>query len=171
MTARKVTNVVIAGLGGQGVLTCGDILAEAAFRGGADVKKAEIHGMSQRGGSVACDVRFGVDVRSPMVPVGLAHFLLVLNEDQVEFARAVLAGDGVLLTPAGIDADMLASKRCLNVAVLGLLSLRLDIDQQHWHDAIGAVMPEKLHEANLQAFQVGRGAGRIPSSHKESANE
>ncbi len=171
MTAGNVTNVVIAGLGGQGVLTCSDILAEAAFRGGADVKKAEVHGMSQRGGSVACDVRFGADVRSPMVPAGLANFLLVLNEDQVEVARPVLAGDGVLLTPAGIEVDTLANRRCLNVAMLGQLSRRLDIDERHWHDAICAVLPEKLHEANLQAFQVGRDAGCIATGHKESADE
>ena len=55
----KVTNIVIAGLGGQGVLKASDIVAEVAFRAGLDVKKSEIHGMSQRGGSVTSDVRFG----------------------------------------------------------------------------------------------------------------
>ena len=45
-----------------------DILADAAFRAGRDVKKAEVHGMSQRGGSVTSDVRFGREVLSPMVP-------------------------------------------------------------------------------------------------------
>ena len=65
---HKVTNVVIAGLGGQGVLKASDILAEVAFRAGLDVKKSELHGMSQRGGSVSSDVRFGPQVFSPMVP-------------------------------------------------------------------------------------------------------
>ena len=55
----KVTNIVIAGLGGQGVLKASDIVADVAFRAGLDVKKSEIHGMSQRGGSVTSDVRFG----------------------------------------------------------------------------------------------------------------
>jgi indolepyruvate ferredoxin oxidoreductase beta subunit len=49
---RGVTNVIIAGLGGQGVITASDVLARAAFRAGFDVKKSETHGMSQRGGSV-----------------------------------------------------------------------------------------------------------------------
>ena len=71
--AGKVTNVVIAGLGGQGVVKASDILADAAFRAGLDVKKAEVHGMSQRGGSVASDVRFGARVLSPMVPAGAAE--------------------------------------------------------------------------------------------------
>jgi indolepyruvate ferredoxin oxidoreductase beta subunit len=70
--------VVIAGLGGQGVLKASDILADAAFSAGLDVKKSEIHGMSQRGGSVSSDVRFGERVFSPMVPEGEADFLVVL---------------------------------------------------------------------------------------------
>ncbi len=157
MSTGSVTNVVIAGLGGQGVLTCGDILAEAVFRSGADVKKAEIHGMSQRGGSVACDVRFGQNVRSPMVPPGQAHFLLVLKADQVQVAKPVLAEDGVLLTADDVNIEALANKRSLSVAMLGLLSRHLDIAERHWLGAISAVLPEKLHDANLRAFQIGRG--------------
>ena len=53
----KVTNIVLGGLGGQGVLTASDILADVVFRAGYDVKKSELHGMSQRGGSVSSDVR------------------------------------------------------------------------------------------------------------------
>ena len=51
--SNAVVNVVVAGLGGQGVLKASGILADAAFRAGLDVKKSEIHGMSQRGGSVS----------------------------------------------------------------------------------------------------------------------
>ena len=65
---NKVTNIVLAGLGGQGVLKGTDILADVALRAGYDVKKSEIKGMSQRGGSVTGDVRFGDAVFSPMVP-------------------------------------------------------------------------------------------------------
>ncbi len=89
-------NVVVAGLGGQGVLTASDILAEAAVLAGFEVKKAEVHGMSQRGGSVAADVRFGPSVLSPMVPPGEADFLLVLADDQVDNNRWRLrAGGGI----------------------------------------------------------------------------
>src|ERR1035441_1870884 len=81
---HKVTNIVVAGLGGQGVLKGTDILADVALRAGYDVKKSEIKGMSQRGGSVTGDVRFGHHVFSPMVPAGEADFLLVLEPTQVE---------------------------------------------------------------------------------------
>lgn len=70
--------MVVAGLGGQGVVKASDVLADAAAFRGLDVKKSEIHGMSQRGGSVASDVRFGPKVQSPMIPHGQADFLIVV---------------------------------------------------------------------------------------------
>ncbi|NTV97240.1 MAG: glycosyltransferase, partial [Thiobacillus sp.] len=78
---RQVTNIVLGGLGGQGVLTASDILADAVFRAGFEVKKSELHGMSQRGGSVSSDVRYGPRVLSPMVPQGEADYLVVLDID------------------------------------------------------------------------------------------
>jgi indolepyruvate ferredoxin oxidoreductase, beta subunit len=89
-----VKNIVIAGLGGQGVLTASDMLAEAAFRAGFDVKKSELHGMSQRGGSVSSDVRYGEQVLSPMVPAGEADVLLVLEATQIEINRPMLRPAG-----------------------------------------------------------------------------
>ena len=151
-----VTNVVVAGLGGQGVLKASDILAEAAFLAGLDVKKAEVHGMSQRGGSVSSDVRFGEAVLSPMVPAGQADYLVVLTADQVEVNRHCLRPGGELIAPDAVDAEKLANKRSLNVALLGALSKHLSIDQKHWHEAIKANLPEKVHQANLEAFAAGR---------------
>ena len=89
----KATNIVVAGLGGQGVLKGTDILADVALRAGYDVKKSEIKGMSQRGGSVTGDVRFGKHVFSPMVSAGEADFLLVLEPTQVEPHRYMLRPD------------------------------------------------------------------------------
>jgi len=156
----KVTNVVIAGLGGQGVVRASDILAEAAFRAGYDVKKSEIHGMSQRGGSVASDVRFGDKVFSPMAPPGEADFLVVLDPGQVETNRGQLRLRGLLITPASIDERKLVNRRCLNVGLLGVLSAHLDIAEQVWLDALSAAFPEKLLQSNLQAFRLGRQAAR-----------
>ena len=154
----KTTNVVIAGLGGQGILKASDILAETAFLAGHDVKKAEVHGMSQRGGSVTSDVRFGARVLSPMVPPGEADFLVVLETTQIEPARHVLREDGALLSCAAIDIKQLPTPKALNVAMLGMLSVSLSIDEQTWKDAIRANLPERLHEANMQAFAAGRAA-------------
>ena len=155
----KVTNIVIAGLGGQGVLKASDIVADVAFRAGLDVKKSEIHGMSQRGGSVSSDVRFGERVYSPMVPSGEADYLVVLSADQVEPNRWQLQEGGTLITPGAIPQGALRDKRSINVALLGWLSVRLPFPESTWLDAIRQNLAPKLHAANLQALAVGREAG------------
>lgn len=160
MLNEQVINVVIAGLGGQGVITASDLLADAAFRAGLDIKKSEIHGMSQRGGSVASDVRFGKEVLSPMVPPGEADFLVVLAQDQVAPNRHQLKAGGLLITPDMIDESALQNKRSLNVALLGMLSAKLPmVPQSCWEDALKTGLPEKILDVNLQAFSLGRGRG------------
>lgn len=158
MSKGQVTNVVVAGLGGQGVLKASDIVAEAAFRAGLDVKKSELHGMSQRGGSVSSDVRFGAEVLSPMVPSGEADFLVLLDSGQWEPNSFVLRPGGILVEPGMIELAALASRRSLNVALIGALSARLDIPERHWLDAIRASLNQSLHAVNLAAFQAGRRA-------------
>jgi len=160
---RKVVNVVVAGLGGQGVIKASDILADAAFRAGLDVKKAEIHGMSQRGGSVTSDVRFGEVVQSPMIPAGEADFLVVLEPSEVAVTLPLLAPGGVLIPPDAIPPEKLANKRSLNVALLGVLSARLDLPEEHWTAAIRDALPERLHAVNDAAFRLGR-ATPLPAS-------
>jgi indolepyruvate ferredoxin oxidoreductase beta subunit len=70
-----ITNILLVGVGGQGILLASEILAEAFMIAGFDVKKSEIHGMSQRGGSVVSHVRFGKMVFSPVVPEGEGNIL------------------------------------------------------------------------------------------------
>ena len=72
---NSVTNILLVGVGGQGILLASEILAEAFMIAGFDVKKSEIHGMSQRGGSVVSHVRFGKQVFSPVVPEGEGDIL------------------------------------------------------------------------------------------------
>ena len=155
---NQVTNIVIAGLGGQGVLKASDILADAAFRAGYDVKKSELHGMSQRGGSVASDVRFGTRVWSPMVPAGEADCLIVIEDSQIAINRAVLKPAGRVIGPDCLPPGALKTKKSLNVALLGALSAHLEIPQAHWLAALHANLAPKLHALNEQAFALGRAA-------------
>jgi indolepyruvate ferredoxin oxidoreductase, beta subunit len=69
------TNILLAGVGGQGTLLASEVLSEGLMLAGFDVKKSEIHGMSQRGGSVTSHVRFGKKVFSPLIPEGEADIL------------------------------------------------------------------------------------------------
>jgi indolepyruvate ferredoxin oxidoreductase beta subunit len=156
----KPTNVVIAGLGGQGVIKASDILADVVFSAGLDVKKSELHGMSQRGGSVSSDVRFGERVFSPMVPEGEADFLLVISPDQIAVNRSVLAPNGVLIDSSLIDEASLSSKKSINVALLGALSRHLTFPVEAWIASLKRYLPENLHEANIQSFSIGHAVGQ-----------
>ncbi len=82
---NQVTSVLIAGVGGQGTLLASRILGYAMMQEGYDVKVSEVHGMSQRGGSVVTYVRFGNEVHSPIIETGEADVLLAF--EQLEAAR------------------------------------------------------------------------------------
>jgi indolepyruvate ferredoxin oxidoreductase, beta subunit len=155
-TATVPINVRFAGLGGMGVIKASDVLADVAFSLGHVVKKAEVHGMSQRGGSVQSDVRFGSEVHSPMIPDGACDFLVVLEPTQVDVVRGGLRPAGVLLTPADLPTAALPSAKALNVALLGRLSRHFDFPEAAWHASLRRNFPEKLHAANERAFALGR---------------
>ena len=63
---NKVTNILLVGVGGQGIILASEIMADVFMEAGFDVKKSEVHGMAQRGGSVSTHVRFGPKVYSPL---------------------------------------------------------------------------------------------------------
>ena len=73
--ADQVKNILMVGVGGQGVILASEILSEVMMRAGYDVKKSEVHGMAQRGGSVSTHVRFGSKVYSPLIKKGDADIL------------------------------------------------------------------------------------------------
>jgi indolepyruvate ferredoxin oxidoreductase beta subunit len=95
---NKTTNVLIVGVGGQGVLLASEVLSDAAMKAGLDVKKSEVHGMSQRGGVVTSHVKFGAKVFSPIIPYGEADILL--SFEQAEALRSLdwLKKDGMVVT-------------------------------------------------------------------------
>jgi indolepyruvate ferredoxin oxidoreductase beta subunit len=76
---NKIFNIIIAGVGGQGVITLLQIIDEAASIEGYDVKSSELHGLSQRGGSVEAHIRFGKKVFSPIVSNGNADLVIALE--------------------------------------------------------------------------------------------
>lgn len=92
MTSNKTFNIIISGVGGQGLITLLQLIAQAAFDSGFDVKTSELHGLSQRGGSVSVHIRFGQKVYSPIVPRGKADLILAL-EYQEALAGAEFASE------------------------------------------------------------------------------
>lgn len=75
-------NIVIAGIGGQGLITLLKIISEAAMTEGYDLSTSELHGLSQRGGSVEVHIRFGREIYSPLVIQGGANLIITLEAQE-----------------------------------------------------------------------------------------
>ncbi|MBQ8570143.1 MAG: indolepyruvate oxidoreductase subunit beta [Kiritimatiellae bacterium] len=90
----KIVNVTLVGVGGQGILLTSEILARTAALAGLDVKKSEIHGMSQRGGSVSSQVRFGDCVYSPIIPDGETDILVSFEQLEAIRCSGMLKPEG-----------------------------------------------------------------------------
>ena len=87
-------NIIISGVGGQGILTASEILALCAMEEGLDVKKSEVHGMSQRGGSVVSFVKFGEKVYSPLIEKGSGDVILAFEKAEALRWRGYLKKTG-----------------------------------------------------------------------------
>ena len=149
----KITNVLFAGIGGQGIIKASDMLTEAAFRMGYDVKKSELHGMSQRGGSVSSDVRFGKKVYSPMIPRGEADFLLAVTEDQIAVCEEYLKPGAVIIRPSDFPEDV-ANSKMLNIAMLGRLNRYLKFPEDLWLELIRQSFKAEIAESNIAVFRA-----------------
>jgi len=77
---NKVTNILLVGVGGQGIILASEIMADVFVEAGFDVKKSEVHGMAQRGGSVSTHVRFGPKVFSPLIKEGEVDIFMAFEE-------------------------------------------------------------------------------------------
>jgi len=76
----ETVNIILSGVGGQGVLVASDIIVDVALKCGYDTKKSEVHGMAQRGGSVLSQVRYGRKIYSPLITVGQADLILAFEK-------------------------------------------------------------------------------------------
>jgi indolepyruvate ferredoxin oxidoreductase beta subunit len=76
---KQHTNILIAGVGGQGILFASGLLSDIILHAGYDIKKSEVHGMAQRGGVVSSHVRFGKKIYSPLIPEGKADIILAFE--------------------------------------------------------------------------------------------
>ncbi|TFF87024.1 indolepyruvate ferredoxin oxidoreductase subunit beta [Candidatus Thorarchaeota archaeon] len=95
--SADIVNIVISGVGGQGVLTLAEIMAKAALVDGLNVRVGEIHGMAQRGGHVICTVRIGSDVRGPIVDTGTADILVGFEPAETLREVSLIKPEGYIL--------------------------------------------------------------------------
>lgn len=181
-----VFNVLMVGVGGQGIVLASDIVAEAAALAGLDAKKSEIHGMSRRGGPVFSHVRFGERVYAPVIDHGQAHVILAMEPMELlrwsawarpDAAACYLAEPilpvGVSEYPEGVDAEIErlfervvrvelgAIRRSVplkvrNTALLGAASVFFPLAPEYLQQALQALSPRGTFEANQAAFDTGR---------------
>ncbi len=156
-----VYSITFGGIGGQGVLKASEICGWAALYAGYHIKKSEVHGMAQRGGSVESHLRFGRKVYSPLISPGGADFLVCFHHDEQPRLKAFLKKDGVDLTSLLDQAnEAIENPRCLNTCLVGILSSKLPISEACWMKAIETVFKEAVVAENKKVFLTGRDIGR-----------
>ncbi len=105
----QTTSIVLAGVGGQGILLASEICATAAGFAGYDVKTNEVHGMAQRGGSVIGQIRYGKQVHSPLVSRGEAEVLMSMERIEALRHADFLKPDGLAVVNAQIIVPVTVS--------------------------------------------------------------
>jgi len=139
----QIFNIVIAGVGGQGVLMASKVLAESALASGMDVKQNEVHGMAQRGGSVISFVRIGDQVHSPVVMPGSADMLISFEPlEALRYIHFLKPGGRLVYNKVSINPSTVAA---------GLAVYPGDVEQQ-----IAAICPKAL---GIDALAIAREAG------------
>ena len=100
---KETTNIILVGVGGQGIILASEVIAEVGLKAGHDVRKSEVHGMAQRGGSVSSHVRIGPSVKSPLIEQRTAGYMLAFEKVEGLRASDFLAdGATVILNDAEI---------------------------------------------------------------------
>lgn len=99
----KTINFLLVGVGGQGTLLASNVLADVGLRAGYQVKKSEVHGMAQRGGSVSSHVRWGEAVYSPLIGVGEVDILIAFERlEALRYVNLLRPGGKVLVNDYAI---------------------------------------------------------------------
>lgn len=154
----KTVNILFCGTGGQGILTAAEIAGLAAMYDGYHVKKSEVHGMAQRGGSVESHLRFGKEVFSPIITDGQVDFMLAFDKGEHDRMIKLLKKDGIDLFPDFVEADKkIADKKFLNTYMLGILSKHLGLSKESWQKAMKDVFKTKFIEKNFEVFNMANG--------------
>ena len=152
-------NILFCGTGGQGVLKASEVCGAAAVAAGYRVKKSEVHGMAQRGGSVESHLRFGSDVQAPLIMPGHADFLVCFHAGEADRNRYFLKPGGFDFTRYLEQVKDLDDPRFMNTFFLGILASQLPIDESLWYDALETVVAKKMNE-NRAVFKKGLMLGK-----------
>ena len=146
------TDIILCGVGGQGILSIATIIGEAAMKENLYIKQAEVHGMSQRGGDVQSNLRISSNpISSDLIPLGGADVIISMEPMEALRYLPFLSKDGWI---NGVP-------RSANVILLGAAQKALGIEYDKLEDAIRRVFGRKgeaIVEANIKALAIGKAA-------------
>ncbi len=150
-------DILIVGIGGQGSILASNVICDVFLKNGYDVKKSEIHGMSQRGGSVISHIRFSKEkVFSPMVPLKSADMVVSFHPNETKRYEHYMKNDAFIIQLNDNDREKLPNPRSLNIYGVGILSNKFDLKEDDWKESIVKYLKPKLQDINLKAFEMGR---------------
>ena len=172
MLKREVYSILFCGIGGQGVLKLAELCCYAAFFAGYHVKKSEVHGMAQRGGSVESHVRFGKKVYSPLIPQGGVDYFVPLHPDEHKRLSKFTGKRCFDLFPFLERAkDAMDNARFVNTCMAGILSVFLPIKEKYWMDAMEYLWKGEILLHNREAFVIGRKLVFNDKNYQEVADD
>ena len=171
------TDIILCGVGGQGILSIATIIGEAAMNENLYIKQAEVHGMSQRGGDVQSNLRISSDpIASDLIAKGSADVIISMEPMEALRYLPFLKKDGWIITsstpfvniPNYPDMEVIEQKakdagvpRSANVILLGAAQKALGIEYKKLEEAISRVFARKgeaIVEANIKALAIGKEA-------------
>jgi indolepyruvate ferredoxin oxidoreductase beta subunit len=171
MATKNEINIIICGVGGQGVVLVSELLGNAAVRGKVAVKGSEVLGMAQRGGSVFSNLRLGSDAIAPMTPEGRCDVLntttvlpytVYLGQSKYPAQDAIIkklkeVTDRIITLDASGLAKQAGSLQAANVVMLGALfgTDLIPIKEETAKEAILSRFKAKVGETNIKAFDLG----------------
>lgn len=175
-----MNNFIVAGIGGQGVLTCSKLILEAALSKGYNVRSAETIGMAQRGGSVVSHVRFGEKIYSPFIPKGKVDEIISLDYIEAFRYQSYIKKNGLITTIRDsiekansyipqredicireYDFDVIKkwkiNKKNINIMLLGAVFSKSQylISVKDIEQAIKKIYIGKMQKENLEALYLG----------------
>jgi indolepyruvate ferredoxin oxidoreductase beta subunit len=185
----KKLNLLIVGVGGQGTLLASRILGNVALKMNFDVKVSEVHGMSQRGGSVVTYVKYGEKVYSPLIEKGEADLIIafellealrwidyldkngkmIINDQEIDPMPVIIgkakypenilenlkASHSIFSLDALKIAENCGTIKAANIVLMGVMSKLSGIDKDIFIESIKEVVPAKVLDINLKAFEEG----------------
>ena len=144
-----IKNILFSGVGGQGILLASELTAASLLFAGFDVKKSEVHGMAQRGGSVTAQLRYGTKVYSPLIDPGCADIQMAFEEmEAVRYLPYLHRGSIVIVNTQHILPPSVATGQAT-----------------YPENVLDELVKRNIQVIGVDAFSIARDAGEVRTAN------